>query len=67
MKSFVDSCRFIVSEREGDFLTTLIGTPALYQIPNSVMAQEVVDALAAHNPQLFVRSVGEWLSEVEVS
>ena len=63
MKSFVDTCRYVVNEREGDFLTTVLGNPALYVIPNSDMATALVDAFAAQNPQAFVKAVGLWMYE----
>ena len=68
MNNIVESCRKLLEGREGDFLTVLLGNPALYIIPASAEASAVVDALAAHSPQHFVESVGLYLAEgVEVA
>ena len=68
MKSIVEASRDVVREREGDFLTVLVGNPALYAIPNSAMAVALVDAFAAKEPQAFVEAVGQYLFEnVEVA
>lgn len=68
MKSIVEASRDVVREREGDFLTVLLGNPSLYMIPNSAMAVVLVDAFAAKEPQAFVEAVGQYLFEsVEVS
>lgn len=68
MKSIVDVSRDVVREREGDFLTILVGNPALYVIPNSAMAVVLVDAFAAKEPQAFVEAVDLYLHEnVEVA
>lgn len=68
MKSIVEASRDVVREREGDFLTVLLGNPSLYMIPNSAMAVVLVDAFAAKEPQTFVEAVGQYLFEnVEVA
>ena len=68
MKSIVEASRDVVREREGDFLTVLVGNPSLYMIPNSAMAVVLVDAFAAKEPQTFVEAVGQYLFEnVEVA
>ena len=68
MKSIVESAREVVREREGDFLTVLVGNPAMYSIPSSAMAVVLVDAFAAKEPQAFVKAVGQYLFEnVEVA
>ena len=68
MKSIVKAAREVVREREGDFLTVLVGNAALYMIPNSAMAVVLVDAFAAKEPQAFVEAVGQYLFEnVEVA
>ena len=68
MKSIVEASRDVVCEREGDFLTVLVGNPSLYMIPNSAMAVVLVDAFAAKEPQAFVEAVGQYLFEnVEVA
>ena len=68
MKSIVEACRNVVREREGDFLTVLLGNPSVYMIPNSAMALVLVDAFAAKEPQAFVEAVGLYLHEnVEVA
>ena len=68
MKSIVEASRDVVREREGDFLTVLIGNPSVYQIPTSAMAVVLVDAFAAKEPQAFVEAVGLFLHEnVEVA
>ena len=68
MKSIVEASRDVVREREGDFLTVLLGNPSLYMIPNSAMAVVLVDAFAAKEPQAFVEAVGQYLFEnVEVA
>ncbi len=68
MKSIVEASRDVVREREGDFLTVLVGNAALYMIPNSAMAVVLVDAFAAKEPQAFVEAVGQYLFEnVEVA
>jgi hypothetical protein len=68
MKSIVEASRDVVREREGDFLTVLVGNPSLYMIPNSAMAVVLVDAFAAKEPQAFVEAVGQYLFEnVEVA
>lgn len=67
MKSIVDATRDVVREREGDFLTVLVGNPAVYRIPNSDTAVLLVDALARSEPQLFIEKVGMYLHDcVEV-
>jgi len=67
LKKLVDSVRDVIREREGDFLTVLVGNPAVYMIPNSTMAVVLVDAFAAQEPQAFVEAVGKYLFEnVEV-
>lgn len=68
MNNLVQSCRRLLEGREGEFLTVLLGNPALYVMPNSAEASIVVEALAAHLPQHFVESVGLYLSNgVEVA
>ena len=68
MKSIVEASRDVVREREGDFLTVLVGNPSLYTIPNSAMTVVLVDAFAAKEPQAFVEAVGQYLFEnVEVA
>lgn len=68
MKSIVEASRDVVREREGDFLTVLLGNPSLYMLPNSAMAVVLVDAFAAKDPQAFVEAVGQYLFEnVEVA
>ena len=68
MKSIVEASRDVVREREGDFLTVLLGNPSLYMLPNSAMAVVMVDAFAAKDPQAFVEAVGQYLFEnVEVA
>lgn len=68
MKSIVESCREVVREREGDFLTVLVGNAAMYQIPSSAMASVLVDSFAKAEPQAFVEAVGLFLHEsVEVA
>ena len=67
MIPIVKACRDVVQEREGDFLTMIIGNPALYMIPNSDTASVLVDALARSEPQLFIEKVGMYLHDcVEV-
>lgn len=67
MKTIVESARDVVRDREGDFLTMLVGNAALYVIPKSAMACALVDAFAAQEPQAFVEAVGLYLTESEVA
>lgn len=68
MKSIVEASRDVVRGREGDFLTVLVGNPAVYTIPASATAIVLVDAFAAQEPQAFVEAVGLYLHEnVEVA
>lgn len=68
MKSIVELSRDLIREREGEFLTVLVGNPALYQIPTSATAMTLVDAFADTQPQAFVEAVGTYLlSCVEVA
>ena len=68
MKSIVEVCRDVVREREGAFLTVMLGNASLYVLPDSVTASVMVDAYAAHQPQAFVEAVGLFLQEhVEVA
>ena len=68
MASIVEKCREVVKEREGEFLTMLVGNPAVYMIPTSAMTSVIVDSFAASEPQAFVEAVGQYLFEnVEVA
>lgn len=68
MKSIVEASREVVRDREGDFLTVIVGNPALYVIQNSAMATVLVDSFAEKQPQAFVEAVGLYLTEnVEVA
>lgn len=68
MNNLVQGCRKLLEGREGEFLTVLLGNPALYVIPNSAEASAIVESLAAQLPQHFVESVGLYLANgVEVA
>lgn len=60
--------REAIKGHEGEFLTMVVGNPALYMIPNSGDVSTLVDLMAEHYPGRFISLVGQFaIDEVEVA
>ena len=60
--------REAIRGHEGEFLTMMIGNPAVFVLENSVDADLLVDLLAEQQPCRFIELVGRFaIDEVEVA